>query len=187
MTKSGDDVRVAYPLFQEEGGGSMPTSPLQLEIGVISLDRAIVLNKLWHSRLPEYRVGCRPIQHGKICFGAMYENIIYAIAIWSHPNAIALDSGEVLELRRFAISPDSPKNTASRMLRIMRKIIKQCFPEIKKLISYQDSEVHRGTIYKADGWTAANRSKANDWTMNGKRNRPKPQNKADKIRWEKIL
>jgi hypothetical protein len=52
MMNCGEGVTVAYPLFQEEGGGSIPTSPLQFEIMEIDIHRAQKLNSLWHSRLP---------------------------------------------------------------------------------------------------------------------------------------
>ena len=48
-----------------------------------------------------------------------------------------------------AIASDAPKYTATRMLSIMVKRIKKEFPDIVRLISYQDTEVHKGTIYKA--------------------------------------
>lgn len=79
----GDDARVAYPLFQGEKGGSIPTSPLQLQIIPIGLSRAKKLNELWHSRLPLYETGF--CEHAKICFGALYKNIFYAIG-WKIAN-----------------------------------------------------------------------------------------------------
>jgi hypothetical protein len=94
------------------------------------------------------------------------------------------DGDKLLELRRMAIAPDAPKNTASRMLGIMRRKIQAKFPEIIRLVSYQDTEVHTGTIYKASGWRVANiQERAEDWT-NTTRNRAKPQSTAPKVRWE---
>jgi len=186
-TKCGDSVRVAHPLFQGETGGSTPTSPLQLNIEEIPLDQAKDLNRLWHSRLPQYRTGCRPKQHAWVCFGAIFENRIYAIAIWSHPNSRALDSSDTLELRRMAISPDAPKNTASRMLSIMVKEIRKIEPAMVRFISYQDTEVHAGTIYKAANWFKAAENDAMDYSMAGKRSRPPKPNNARKIRWEYLI
>jgi hypothetical protein len=183
---SGDGARVAYPLFQTEDGGANPTSPLQLKIRVIELDTAMRLNKLWHSRLPDFYMGTCRIEW--ICFGAMYKNKWYASAIWSAPIARALNGKNFLELRRLAIAEDAPKNTATRMISIMTKIIKQKFPHIIKLISYQDTEVHQGTIYKASGWYKGLYSKGADWksTMPN-RSRRHSVTTADKIRWEKDL
>ncbi len=48
-----DDVRVTCPLFQEEYGGSIPTSTLQLQFSRMDIKRALRLNDEWHSRLPK--------------------------------------------------------------------------------------------------------------------------------------
>jgi hypothetical protein len=40
------------------------------------------------------------------------------------------------------------------MLGQMRRDIARRFPDCPHLISYQDEDVHTGTIYKAAGWTA---------------------------------
>jgi hypothetical protein len=52
-----------------------------------------------------------------------------------------------------ACAPDAPKNTASRFLGWMVKHMKAQHPQHSRAISYQDTEVHAGTIYKASGWT----------------------------------
>jgi len=82
-----------------------------------------------------------------------------------------------------AIADDAPKNTASRMIGVMRKIIKKTLPHITLLISYQDTEVHQGTIYKASGWYFASKNKGTSWTNNN-RKRNKEQSLSDKVRWE---
>jgi hypothetical protein len=45
------------------------------------------------------------------------------------------------------------------MLGEMAKWYRRHRPECEKLISYQDCEVHTGTIYRAAGWTPAYVSK----------------------------
>jgi hypothetical protein len=180
---SGDGARVAYPLFQEEDGGSSPTSPLQLNIYEISVERAVELNKQWHSRLPRIT---NPYGD-QICFGAEFEGRLYACAIWTMPVARMFNGKGYLELRRMAISADAPNNTASRMISVMTKIIRKVKPHIVKLISYQDTEVHTGTIYKASGWTLANISHDPNGWQRKCRKRDKGQTTADKIRWEKDL
>lgn len=174
-------LRIVHPLFQEEGGGSIPTSPLQLHFGVISLQRAKQLNDEWHSRLPRYSQ-----TQSIICYGAEFAGRFYAVAIWSNPSSASLPS-TWLELKRMAISEDSPKNTASRMLGWMVRDIRKRLPSIPKLISYQDTEVHAGTIYKASGWIAAHTSRGDTWQ--GRKNRPRSveQTTSPKIRWELAL
>jgi hypothetical protein len=192
-TTCGDSIRVVQTLFQVEDEGSSPISPLHFEIEEIPIDLARSLNRFWHSRLPEITKNTVHMNTHKICFGAKYKNYWFASAIWTDPIALAFNGLGFLELRRLAISPDSPKNTASRMLSIMVKMIKVKFPNVWKLISYQDTEVHHGTIYKASGWEYANLSGTPNWYSPDKkyRNRVAHTNpivsNAPKVRWEKQI
>lgn len=183
MNQCGESIRVVHPLFQVEGGGSIPTSPLQLHIGRITQNVCVQLNGYWHSRLPKITNGFEGLH-----YGAEFDGKFYAVAWWSKPVARALASRGMFELRRLAIAPDAPKNTASRMLSVMRRMVKKEHPEVKTLISYQDTDVHTGTIYKAAGWRIGNigeridESKSyNNWkTRKGREN----QSTAPKTRWE---
>ena len=172
-------IEDGMPLFRSSPS-SKPTSPKQLNISRCSVERAIELNQIWHSRLPIIKGACLSTW---VCFVAEYEEIAYAIAIWSNPIARMLNGKGLFELRRMAISPEAPKNTASRMLSVMRKHIKSEMPDILKLISYQDTEVHSGTIYKASGWVAVNTSKNQSRWDKGRMRNP-IQTAAPKIRWE---
>lgn len=186
MDNRGESIRVMYPIFQAEQGGSTPTSPLSakdLTIERIPYERAKDLNRKWHSRLP--RLGGK---FGCISFGATHGGIIYAIAIWSNPVARLLPQHEWLELRRLATSPESPRNTCSRMLRIMELLISRDDPTITRLISYQDTEVHTGGIYKAAGWDKVVMvGSQTKWHTSLCRSRPNSQSEAVKHRWEKRL
>ena len=181
----GESIRVVHPLFQEEGGGSIPTSPLQLHVGKISQRLAMQLNGEWHSRLPH-------ISNWKTCtaYGAEYQGVWYAVAMWATPSSASLNGRNWYELKRFAIAPDAPRYTASRMLSVMRKMIKKDMPTVERLISYQDTEVHFGTIYKAAGWTCAGKTHKGGktgWSTH-QRFRAESNGKnvllADKFRWE---
>lgn len=183
MTESGDDVTVAYPLFQAESGGSTPTSPLQLQVGSISTQKFLELNKLWHSRLPLVGNAFKGVGQ---CYGAEYDGKYYAVAYWSNPVSCSIKEPDTYELRRMAVGPDAPKYTATRFLAIMIRLLKKHRPTLTKLISYQDTEVHTGTIYKASGWVAEYETKFSSWTRN-KRQRNDEQSKAAKIRWAKEL
>lgn len=174
------------PLFRSGRGGSTPTSALQLQIKRCSLKRAIELNELWHSRFPIAPYN-NMVRSGWVnCYLAEHNEICYATAIWTRPIAAnrLKDEYRLLELRRMAIADDAPKNTASRMLRIMKNMIKKDQPEVIRLISYQDTESHDGTIYKASGWRIANRSKFVSWSNHSARPGKVEQSKAEKIRWE---
>ena len=180
-------VRVTHPLFQAEEGGSTPTSALQLVFGSCSRETFRTLNAAWHSRLP--LVGN---SHGRVYYKAEFHGIVYAVAMWSNPVARLLPQREWIELRRLAVSDDAPKNTASRMLAWMARDIKKRFPEVVRLVSYQDCEVHTGTIYKAAGWATAENyiSRARGWgkSKNGKgREGRSDQAVAPRMRWERPI
>lgn len=186
MMNCGDSIRVVHPLFHTGGGGSIPTSPLQMRVEEIVFDRAVELNRIWHSRLPRFG---NPF--ATVSFAAEYEGIIYAVAIWSNPVARLLPQIAWQELRRMAIAPDAPKNTGSWMLGVMAKVIKKRYPVVERLVSYQDTEVHAGTIYRAAGWTPTvltdgQYGKHAQWSNKSRHRRPS-QSSARKQRWEKAL
>ncbi len=183
MTVCVDSTRIVRPLFQEADGGLIPTSTLQLRFCAVHHEKFIELNERWHSRLP--KIGASRF---RVCYCAESGNVFYAVAAWSNPVARLLPQLTWLELRRFAIAPDAPKNTASRMLGWMRRDIKTRFPEVERLISYQDLEAHQGTIYAAAGWKpAANyKPRARGWVGWGNRPRKGRTNQAvaPRMRWE---
>lgn len=183
MSLSADSIRVVHPLFQEEGDGSRPISALQLTVREIGLRRARVLNAQWHSRLPQTSFSNMTRVKMRICFGAEYQNVWYAVAIWTNPIARNLNDNPWLELRRFAIAPECPANTASRLLRVMRTLISARMPGVERLISYQDTEVHRGVIYRAAGWKPEAVNKSGVWDRPN-RKRKAAQSEAAKVRWE---
>lgn len=145
----------------------------------------------WHSRLPETQRG-----PWMLAFVAHYEWTAFGAALWHNPSARNLPQ-DWLELRRLAIPEDAPHCTASFMLSKMRKWIEQNRPETTRLISYQDLDVHTGTIYRAAGWTEGAVAKARQ------RDRSKPRagtrrayrsnlngvapDAAGKVRWEYAL
>jgi hypothetical protein len=172
-------------LFDIEERLEPPTSPKQFSFEIIRAQTACQLNEQWHSRLPiiDWSNVVRNTHY--ICFGAKFQGEFYASAIWSSPVAQnRFKYGrQILELRRMAVSPEAPKNTATRMLAYMRKYIATYMPDIALLISYQDTEVHLGTIYKADNWIAVSTTEGTSWTTD-KRVRNQDQTLADKVRWE---
>jgi hypothetical protein len=184
MTTNSDWIRIARPLFHNEVADQIPTSPRQLFIGQIDVKLACRLNALWHSRLPRIEESNVVRNRRYICFAAEYKGKFYASAIWTDPVAAnRMKNGDVLlELRRLAIADDAPRNTATRMIAVMVKAIRQRWPELVGLVSYQDTEVHRGTIYKAAGWKQDAINTNVEWTC-GVRKRSTPQSTAPKVRW----
>jgi hypothetical protein len=152
---------------------------------------ALELNAQWHSMLPRADLGNMLCGNMSVAYAAEFEDRFFAVAIFSQPiiRAIAKD-GKTLELRRLAICSEAPKNTASRMLAICRRLVKKKYPHIEKLVSYLAVDVHAGTIYKASGWQPV-----------GKISDPRPQRKrgdhgratgplqthSRKQRWEILL
>jgi hypothetical protein len=183
MASCVDSIRVVHPLFQADCGGSIPTSTLHLRFYAIAESVFLPLNEAWHSRLP--RCGG---SHFRVCYGAEHDGLWYAAAAWSNPVARLLPQLEWLELRRFAIAPDAPKNSASRMLGWMRRDILKRFPDVTRLISYQDMDAHVGGIYRAAGWKQAENYKprAGGWIGWGNRPRKGRTNQAvaPRMRWE---
>jgi len=152
MKKRAGSAVAALPLFQEGRGGAIPTSALSLRVVEIGMRLAQELNRTWHSMLPRTDLGNLLCGNTSVAYAAEYDGRYMAVAIWSQPIIRALCDGKTIELRRLAICEDAPKNTASRMLAVMRRLIGVKFPQIEKAISYQAVDVHRGTIYQAAGW-----------------------------------
>ena len=149
MVNRADDVRVAYPLFQTGDGGSTPTSALRasdLQFQECAKDHAVRLVRLWHSRLPHCQSGPWQFAFSATCGGKTY-----AVALWHNPSARCLPS-HWLELRRLAAAPDAPRNTCSRFMGWMIRWFRLHCPERQRCISYQDTFVHTGGIYRACGW-----------------------------------
>jgi hypothetical protein len=152
MTRA-DDVIAAYPLFQAGSGGSLPTSALQFRFVKVGMRLAAELNHRWHSMLPRTDLGNLLCGNMSVAYAAEFQGGYFAIAIWTQPIIRANCDGMTIELRRLAINRLAPKNTASRMLAIMRRLLRKEFPFLRKAISYLAVDVHTGTIYRASGWS----------------------------------
>lgn len=188
MSARAEDVRVSIPLFHSGRGGSSPTSALQLTIRECSIRRAQELNALWHSVLPETSLQNLLGNPIVTAHWADFEDIAYAVAIWTTPLAAnrLSDGWNALELRRFAIASDAPKNTATRMLAVMSRLLSRKYPRINRLISYQSIAHHSGTIYKAAGWKQTAKTGMLSWVGHHGQ-KTKDQINTDKLRWEKPL
>jgi len=193
VTSDAVDIdRVEHPLlFPLEHRQGTAQKARELEFSRCSTAHAVLLTRKWHSRLPNTQAG--PWQYA---FKASRGGLTYAVALWNNPSARTLPP-HWLELRRMACSPDAPKYTASRMLGWMVRYFRRECPERERCISYQDTAVHLGTIYKAANWTPAyiakarvrDRSKDRVGTHRAYRsnlNGPDPD-AAEKVRWEMPL
>lgn len=161
-----------------------PESPKMLNLREIGVNHAMEFNQMWHSRLPVTSHSNMVRNAHKVFYGAEFDGHCFASAMWTDPvagNRMSKDH-VWLELRRLAVAPDAPKFTATWMIAKMIKDIKKRFPDVNMLVSYQDTEVHSGTIYKASNWKLDLVSKFKDWNT-GTRQRNEAQSKADKVRW----
>ena len=149
---------------------------------------ACMLNELWHSRLPKIHWSNVVRNTHYICYAIKYKQAIIGVGIWSSPVAQnrMKDGKKILELRRLALSDVCPKNTATYTISKMIKDIKIRFPELIKLVSYQDTNVHIGTIYKASNWQKSEQISFMDLDTT-KRKISNMQSDAPKIRWEYSL
>ncbi len=154
----------------------------ELEVKEISHKMASQLNRLWHSRLPNIHWSNIARNRKYVCYGAFKGHEAFGVAIYSSPVNQKYDMETTLELRRLAIKPEAPKNTASRIISQTIKKINQKFETVTTIISYQDTEVHKGTIYAASNWEKKGLTKYNTWGKSRRRN--KDQATGDKIRWE---
>lgn len=188
MSNRAGSIVAMYPLFQGGEGGPTPTPALsakELRVERIPFEAARELNARWHSRLP--RIGTGAVNNQRLpSFAAMHADTAYAVAIWSKPVARELPQRDWLELRRLATSPESPRNTCSRMLRVMELLLRRARPDVVNLISYQDTASHTGGIYRAAGWTQTAVRRGEEWSCPS-RPRPNVQAGGTKHRWEKAL
>ena len=100
--------------------------------------------------------------------------------------AVACKLNELWHSRLPKLHPSNVWRSKTYVMARMAKVIKEKFPEIEKLISYQDTEVHLGTIYKAANWIPANTSEGGEWSRKS-RGRAKVQTAVPKVRWEYSL
>ena len=140
---------------------------------------ALIINSKLHSRLP-YLINW----YGCFAYMAECSNRIYGVAIWGNPIARLFNGRGYIELRRLAIDDSAPKNTATRMIGWMLRQLRDT-KKYTKAISYQDTSVHEGTIYKASGWKigGTRRGGTDAWTDKYRKRNKCPAD-GIKIRWE---
>ncbi|MFC4161962.1 Mom family adenine methylcarbamoylation protein [Chitinimonas lacunae] len=164
----------------------IPTSLRDFTIQEVSPTMASKMVRLWHSALPN--IPATNIQRNRryACFALVCNGYAYAIAVYSSPVNRHLDDGATVELRRLAISDKCPRNTATWFMARCEKQLQSKMPEIKRLVSYQDTTKHTGTIYKAGNWHNAADVRYVSWART-RTDRAPSQSKSAKVRWEKQL
>jgi hypothetical protein len=176
MIYCGDSSVVEQP-DQPEGGGSIPTSPLQLRkwdwiVAGCALEVAERFIVAHH-----YAKGTSNTAtylHGLYRSGWLWYEDVAGIAWWIPPTRSAAEAwaGEawegVLSLSRLAIEPGTPANACSFLLAHSTRMIDRA--RWHTLVTYADSwRGHKGQIYLAAGWEYAGQTKPEAvYTINGR-------------------
>jgi hypothetical protein len=169
---------------------SLALSASQLTLEETSVAMALDLNWKWHSQLPE--LSNRVVKWGDLtkCFALTFDGGVYGVAVWTRPvaaNRMNHPVDHLAELRRLAIPDYAPKYTASRMLGRMARWFRANQRDVCRLLSYQVTDVHTGTIYKAANWHVANEQvnyAAWDTHADPRKAYGRIQNSSPKTRWE---
>lgn len=172
--------------IEPDGAYIEPSTLDNFTIREVSPKMASKMVQLWHSVLPN--IPATNIQRNRhyACFALVLGGYAFAIAVYSSPVNRHLDDGHTLELRRLALSPKCPRNSATWFMARCERAITGKFPCIRLLVSYQDTNTHAGTIYKAGNWTEAAGVRYTPWKKT-RTDRAPSQSKAKKVRWEKPL
>ena len=162
---------VQQDLFQNQDGGSIPTSPHQLffrKIKPSSANRVFIKNHYAHRAVPISE-----------CFGAYMndklQTLVGAIS-FGKPSSNSLCVGScgkenahrIFELNRLWMSDICPKNSESRFIGWSLRTLRKIHPDWI-LVSYADTEQgHDGAIYRATGWIYTGLSaERKEWRIKG--------------------
>lgn len=148
---------MAEHLSQIEGGSSIPTPPLHLNIKdfrveptTIEVARPFVQQWHYSKSVNGLRVAhCFALWHDGVLLGVAVFGALGMANVWKR---YAEKEEDILELRRLCCIDDTPKNTesffVSKCLLWLRKNT-----QVKRIISYADTNYnHQGIIYKASNF-----------------------------------
>lgn len=121
----------------------------------------VIPTKIANEFICKYHYSGKVAATGLICFGAFLDNKLIGVAQWGRPINKYLHLhvventkwNDFLELNRLVCLDDTPKNTESRIIKIMLLLIKKNAPHVKWVISFADAtQCGDGTIYRASGF-----------------------------------
>ena len=156
MILSGDDVRVALPLFQGACGGANPTSPLQ-EFRVYPVNRKKIV---WFIEKYHYSHNMVGVKDG-FCFALKDKNLLIGAMVFGQPATRGVDKhyggkGNVVEIRRLVCIDNTPKNTESFFIGYVIRWLKK-YTTYKTVLAYSDLEHgHTGVVYHASNFKKVN-------------------------------
>ena len=117
------------------------------------------------------------------CYAAIMNSDIVAVAIYSAPVERKMHSRHRLELRRLTITNSAPKNTGSHFFSMTTRHIREHYPDISEIISYQSTHHHYGSLYKACNFTRDGETRFCTWNHDN-RKRNSDQIQSPKVRWK---
>jgi len=170
MSKSGDIVMEAYPLFQKGGSGSIPTSPLQFYIKQIPKSLAKHVYAKWHYLGKQDFVATHNFGafYGGECLGAISfgppPTWQVVFSLFGHK-----DQEGIFDIKRLAMKDECPKNSESRLIGVAIKLLRK-ETYVKAIITFADTaQGHVGTIYKATNFKYMGLGpQKSDFFINGK-------------------
>ena len=136
--------------YQGEVGGPTPTPPLQVFECELSVIQTLIERQ--HDSHSVFGVT------KEFCFGVHRGLEVVGAAIFGNPAGMGVlkkysEDGKfrTTELRRFVLTDECPRNSESRLLAVMLRMLKK--RGVQRVLSYADpSEGHTGVIYKATGF-----------------------------------
>ena len=156
---SAESVVAARPELRRVGGGPIPTSALQQ----ISVER--IPHRIAKQVFRNHYLGTLP-GGTKHCLGVFRQKRLEgAVALGAGPSnghrvVQGASKGDCLCLTRLWLNDRIPKNSESRVLGIVARLLRKN-TKVKFLVSYADpAHGHRGTVYQGAGWTYTGLSSA---------------------------
>lgn len=121
----------------------------------------VIPSKIGNEFIKKYHYSGKVASTGLLYFGAFLDDKLIGVAQWGRPINKYLhlkivektNWNDFLELNRLVCLDNTPKNTESRIISIMLKLIKKNAPQVKWVISFADAtQCGDGTIYRASGF-----------------------------------
>ena len=121
----------------------------------------VIPSKLANEFIRKSHYSGKVVPNSKLHFGAFLDNVLHGVMSLGSPldksKVIGLVKdtkwNEMLELNRMAFDDNLPRNSESRCISIVLKLIKKNAPHIKWILSFADgTQCGDGTIYRASGF-----------------------------------
>ncbi len=155
--KCGDSSKVEHLLSQTKGGGSIPTSPLQIKAKDLIVNFCELKDIRDFIEKNHYSHNINGVKV-KYCFKVENEGVLVGAILFGAMSTTAWkkfsdSEKKVLELRRLVMLDIAGKNSESRVIGFCLRQIKKIDKDIEVIVSYADPyHNHNGTIYKASNF-----------------------------------